>query len=93
MSKIDELGTKSDKHGEKLDSQEAALTTMAGCLEATMKRVKVLESAKADVDAAAASAESDNQKKSAVTFDATANSGAISHQLQKLKSLKRAFPR
>ena len=84
VTKIAEQGTKLDEHG-------AALSTMAGCLEATMKRVKDLESGKADVGAAAASAESDEQKKNTVTFDETANTGAISHQLQKLKNLKSAF--
>ena len=55
--------------------------------------IKSKQAKTADVGAAAAAAESDEEKKRAVTFDATANNGAISHQLKKLKNLKSALGR
>ena len=68
--------------------------TMCGALEATMKRVKDLESAKADVGAAKAAVNENvttRETESQVSFDETANSGAITHQLANLRNLKSAL--
>ena len=79
---------------ESFEKTHQGMHTMCGALEATMKKVKDLESAKADVGAAKA-ADNENvttrEKESQVSFDETANSGAITHQLSNLRNLKSAL--
>ena len=72
------------------------METVVSALESTMSRVSDLEKGKAS--AGAVVAEDDSNKSGdkdgkSVSFDATADSGAISHTLSKLKNLKSALKR
>ena len=70
------------------------METVVSALESTISRVSDLEKGKASAGAVVAEDDSNKSEDGkSVTFDATANSGAISHTLSKLKNLKSALKR
>ena len=70
------------------------METVVSALESTISRVSDLEKGKASAGAVVAEEDSNKSEDGkSVTFDATADSGAISHTLANLKNLKSALKR